>query len=470
MGGYVDSRGYLIRGGPGTGKTTVGMHFLVDGVKKGEKCLYITLGESARDLTENSEQIGLSVDGIEFLDLSPDSKFFSGSRTYDLFSAAEVERDPMTKKIVECVTSLRPRRVFLDSTSHLRYLSIDAHQFRKQLVSFIRFLLELDCIVLFTSESTTMMPDDDVMYLSDAVLSLTLEGSLRTLEICKFRGSDYRMGKHTLKLTAKGAVVFPRLVPSEHIMPFDPVHIHSGIEEIDRLLNGGLEKGTVTLFSGPAGVGKTTLALQFAKEAAKNGTKVSMLSFEESIDSIIHRAESVQIPLKEMVKSRNLNIITIEPLLYSADQISSIIREEVEVNGVQMLILDGITGYRLSVEGDIQTQLRSVVKYLTNMGVTVIAINETENITGDFRATEIGISYMADNIVFIRYLELKGELRKAIGVLKKRLGDFERNIREFAITSSGIKLGQPLTNLRGILQGVPEWKQEISSHELIGNK
>jgi circadian clock protein KaiC len=130
----------------------------------------------------------------------------------------------------------------------------------------------------------------------------------------------------------------------------------------------------------------------------------------------------------------------------------------VEEKGARIVMIDSIAGYRLSMRGeDLVTHLHALCRYLTNMGVTVLLINEVEAVTGDFRVTEMGISYLADNILFLRYLEMNGELRKAIGVLKKRLSDFEKTMRELEITQSGIRVGKPLTGMRGLLSGNLEW-------------
>ena len=466
-GGLIDQRGYLIRGGPGAGKTTLGMHFLCDGANKGENVLFITLGESSADLTSNAKSIGLDASKVNFLDLSPSSDFFAGEKSYDLFTEAEMDRDPITKKITDEVTKIKPKRIFLDSTSHLRYLSINAHQFRKQLISFIRFLLEQGSIVLYTSEGSPSMPDDDVMYLSDGVINITSTYSDRSIHVSKFRGSSFIKGEHTLRLTNKGAKIYPILIPNDHQREQEDMVASSGVEEIDSLLHGGLEVGTTTLITGPAGVGKSTLALQFAKKAAQNNKRCVLFSFEESIDSILYRSKNINVPIESMLEKGNLVIIPVEPLLYTANEISSMVRNEVEKNKAETIIIDGISGYRLSVRGDVNAHLRALFKYVTNMNASLIAINETENITGNFKATEIGISYMADNIIFLRYLEIRGELKKAIGVLKKRLGNFERFLREFAITSNGIVVGKPLTMLRGILEGVPRWSKELEDDEIL---
>ena len=142
---------------------------------------------------------------------------------------------------------------------------------------------------------------------------------------------------------------------------------------------------------------------------------------------------------------------------FTPDEFASLVRQEVEQQKARIVMIDSVSGYRLSVQGEnLVSHLHALCKYLQNMGVAVLLINEVETITGDFRVTEVGISYMADNIVFLRYMEMQGEIRKLIGVLKKRMNGFERNLREFEITRYGIKVGKPLTRLRGILRGTPE--------------
>jgi circadian clock protein KaiC len=148
----------------------------------------------------------------------------------------------------------------------------------------------------------------------------------------------------------------------------------------------------------------------------------------------------------------------VEPLRFTADEFALMVREEVERRHTTIVMIDSVSGYRLSLrDQDLVTHLHALAKYLQNMGVAVLLINEVEAITGDFRVTDVGVSYMADNIIFLRYLELRGEMSKAIGVLKKRMSDFEKTLREIRITGQGIKLGEPLTGLRGILSGAPEW-------------
>jgi circadian clock protein KaiC len=465
-GGLIAGRSYLVRGGPGSGKTTLGLHFLTAGAANGEKALFINMGESESQIRTNAAQMGFDLSNLSFLDLSPTAEFFSEIQAYDIFSPAEVEREPTTNKITAEVERLKPQRVFMDAMTHFRYLSTNTFQFRRQVHSFLRFLADQGTTVLFTSESGPQEPDDDLQFMSDGIIHLENIAGERTVNVSKFRGSDFRSGRHSLRITSNGMHIFPRLVPGTDSHKFNPEIISSGVPELDELLGGGIERGTVTIISGPTGVGKTTLGLQFMKEAAGRGERSVIYTFEEWEETLTRRAQSVNVPISSMVQRGTLSVVQIEPLHFTPDEFARMVRHDVEDLDTRIVMIDSTSGYRLSLRGeDLVSHLHSLAKYLQNMGVAVIIISEIQNITGDFQATEVGVSYMADNIVFLRYLELQGEMRRAIGVLKKRLSDFEKTMREFQITRYGIKIGRPLTQLRGILSGTPVWSDTPQDHE-----
>ena len=456
-GGYVPNRAYLVRGGPGTGKTTLGIQFLMAGATRNEPVLLITLAETVTQLQSTISGLGFDPQGITFLDLSPSSEFFAQVQTYDIFSAAEVEREPLTRQIVAQVEALKPQRIFIDSMTQFRYLATDAFQFRKQVLSFLRFLVEQGATVLFTSESSQEAPDDDLQFMSDGVFNLDFTDNERTLCVSKFRGSDFQDGGHAIRLTSTGMQLFPRLLPTNYNQQLTIEVISSGIPEIDELLHGGIERSTISIISGPSGVGKSTLGLQFMKEAAGRGERSVIYTFEERKETLLRRAKGINIAVNAMQERGTLSVVQIEPLHYTPDEFAHLVRQEVEQHQVRIVMIDSVAGYRLSVRGeDLTTHIHALCKYLQSLGVAVLLINEIETITGEFRATEIGMSYLADTIIFLRYLELKGELRRAIGVLKKRLTDFEKTLREFEISRYGIKVGAPLTQLRGVLSGIPE--------------
>ena len=461
-GGLIPRRAYLVRGGPGTGKTTLGLHFLAAGLALGESALLITLESNESQLRADAAAQGLDLDGIAVLDLSPSREFFSEGQSYDIFTPAEVERDPTTQRIVSTIQERKPVRVFVDAITTLRYLAPDALQFRKQALSFLRFLVEHGATVLMSSEPTANVPDDDLRFMSDGILELGVSqdhGTLRrTLSVAKLRGSGFSGGRHSLRLTERGMEIYPRLVPESYQRDFTAEAISSGVPALDQMLLGGIERGTISIFTGPSGVGKTTLGMQFMKEASTRGERSVVYAFEEQAETLLHRCDGVGIPVRAMLAEGTLSVVPVEPLRFSPGEFATMVRREVEERGAKIVMIDGIAGYRLTLAGDdLVGHLHALGRYLKNMGATVILINEVERITGDFQATESGLSYLCDNLVFLRYLEMNGELRKAIGVLKKRVGDFEKTVRELEITSEGVKVGAPLTGLRGVLNGMPEW-------------
>ncbi|MEO1006069.1 MAG: ATPase domain-containing protein [Cyanobacteria bacterium J06638_38] len=459
LGGLIANQAYLIKGQPGSGKTTLGLHFLDAGILQDEKSLLITFSESEAKLRRNAKLIGLKTAQIKILDLSPTADYFTEEQNYDIFTPSEVEKAPITQKILDTIDTLKPQRIFLDAITQFRFLASDTFEFRKQVQSFLRYVVDREITLLFTSEGSDRNPDDDLQFMSDGVIELHTTVDKRCIQVNKFRGSGFVKGHHDLQLSDGGMQVFPLLVPISHQREFKPEAISAGIPEIDELLHGGIERGTTTIISGPSGVGKSTLGMQFMKEAAGRGERSVIYAFEEGTETLLTRCEGINIPAHVMIERGTLSVVSIEPLTYTPNQFVNVVRQEVEQNNARIVMIDSTSGYKLSMQGeDLVRQLHSLCQYLKNMGVTVILVNETHSIAGgEFNITEVGISYLADNLIFLRYLELDGQLRKAIGVLKKRVSDYERALREFAITRYGIKVGEPLTKLRGILSGAPEW-------------
>jgi circadian clock protein KaiC len=241
------------------------------------------------------------------------------------------------------------------------------------------------------------------------------------------------------------------------------VAVPSGVTELDELLHGGVDRGTVTIVSGPTGVGKTTTGTQFMKTAAERGERSVIYSFEESRETLIHRSEALGMPVESMLQRGTLDIEEYGTRDRSVDEFTSQLRRDVEEHDTRIVMIDGVDGFRHGLAGDdrdVRQELHDVGRYLKNVGVTTVLVNEVGSITGEFRATEEALSYIADNILVMRYIEVRGELRKAVGVLKKRTGDFERTLRELELTADGIVVGDPLTGLRGILTGTPDWTDE----------
>ncbi|SIR82379.1 circadian clock protein KaiC [Haladaptatus litoreus] len=465
--GLIPGRSYLVRGDPGTGKTILGMNYLTTGVEAGETVLFVNLEESEEDIRDNASTLDIDLSDVHFLDLSPDSDVFVDEQSYDIFSPSEVEQEPLTTAITERVESIEPDRVFIDPLTKLRHLTSDTYQFRKQVIAFMRYLKEQGATILLTSESTPDSPDHDLQYMTDGTIQLERPEMGRVISVPKFRGSSIREGKHSMRIEQGGLAVYPELATNGHDREYVAEPIPSGVTEIDNLLHGGIERGTVTVLSGPTGVGKTTAGTQFMKEAASRGERSVIYMFEESTQTFMRRNEAIDIPVEEMMQQGTLKVEEVEPLDHSAMEFAREVRREVEENDTDIVMIDGLQGYKLSVSSEsdemLVRKLHTLSRYLKDMGVSVILVDEIQSVTGEFQATEAGISYLADSIVFLRHLEISGEMRKAIGVLKKRTSDFERTLREFRITDHGLEVGEPLTGLRGVLSGAPEWTEVEST-------
>jgi len=456
-GGLLAGRTTLVRGGPGVGKTALGLHFLVEGTKHGEPVAFISHGTTVEMAAADAGSLGLDASGVEFLDFTPGPDFFAESQAYDLFPAAEVEGDSFASAIIERFEQLGPTRVFLDALTLVRHLSADVVDFRRYSQAFLSFLTSTGATVMFASGSSDRGTDEDLQFMADAVINLDYSPTLgRTVTISKLRGSGFRLGAHSAKIDENGLHVFPRLLPERFgRAPVDRM-LPSGIGELDAMLNGGIECGAVTLMTGPTGVGKTTMGTQFIKEAARRGERSVIYTFEETTGVLQQRSEGIGMPIGEMLEDGMLSIVEIEPLHYTPDQFALVVREEVEERGAQVVMIDSSSGYGVSMQGEqLVPHLHALCKYLKNMGVTVVLVFEVAEITGEFRATDADLSYIADNILFLRYVEIDGELRRVVGVLKKRTSDFEKKLRELSITAEGLVVGEPLAGFRGILSGLP---------------
>ncbi|GGL54526.1 ATPase domain-containing protein [Halocalculus aciditolerans] len=457
-GGLVPGRRYLLEGGPGTGKTVFGLKFLAAGVERGETALCVNFEESPDAIRANAAEIGLDLDGVDFLDLSPSPEEARNEEPYTVFAADEVEGPSITDRILDAVDDLEPDRIVIDPVTQLELLSPDEYQFRKQIRSLATYLESKGATVVFTSQ-----PDDTggqtLQYVTDGTILLERDRDVRYVRVPKFRGSGVLTGDHVFRITDDGLKVAPELMPEAYGQSFVAEPISSGIPEMDELLHGGLERGTTSVLSGPTGVGKTTTGTQFMKEAAGRGERSVVYLFEENEATFMERSEAVNIPVKEMRERGTLSVEVMEPLETTPQEFCEEVRREVEEEDARIVMIDGIKGYSVSARDGEESHMRrlhALCRYLKNMGVTVVLVDETASVTGEFRATDSSLSYIADNIIFLRHVELQGELRKVIGVLKKRTSGYERLLRELEITANGIKVGEPLTNLRGILTGTPE--------------
>lgn len=454
-GGFIPGTTTIVTGGPGSGKTILALQFLAGG----DDGLYIGFEEREADIRRNAEALGIDLSSVEILDLSPSGDRFFGDESYSVFPSEQVEGEELLERITEALDDSDVDRLAIDPLSELRALLPDDFQFRRNISSLFNELSERSVTTLCTAQPVAEPGDSDLQFLGNTSIVLRRETDRRTLEVTKYRGSEFATGLHTFRiLPGTGGQVYAKLSPGDHYRERERSQLSSGVENLDSLLGGGLERGSVTVLSGPSGVGKTTTASVFLEAAAAAGDRGAIYLFEELRSDFLYRSSALGLDLDGLAADGRIEVTEVESLTRSPDEFAHDVREAVEERDVEFVILDGVAGYRLGLRGDdseaeLTRELHALSRYLKRMGVTVVLIEEVGTVTGDFAATTNEISYLADNLVFLRYLEMDGELQKAIGVLKKRYSDFESALRRLTIDGDGVQVGDRLVGYRGVLTG-----------------
>ncbi|HET7779189.1 MAG TPA: ATPase domain-containing protein [Rudaea sp.] len=461
-GGLTTGRLYLIEGTPGSGKTTIALQFLIEGAARGESVLYVTLSETEAELQGVAASHGWSLDGIHMREMLPTQESLQPDEQYTMFHPSEVELSETTHKILLDVEKLKPTRVVFDSLSELRLLAGNSLRYRRQILALKQFFAGRDCTVLLLDDMTSMQHDLQVQSIAHAVLRLEQLNSdygaaRRRLVVVKYRGQDFRGGFHDYKIVRGGLAVFPRLVAAEHPTEDSREKLPSGIAALDELLGGGLEQGTSTLFVGAPGTGKSSVAVQFALAAARRGECAALFIFDESIKTLLTRCAGMGMDLKPYIDSGRITVRQVDPAELSPGELVHDIRTAVTENKAKVVIIDSLNGYLNAMPNEqfLIIQLHELLTFLGHAGVATLLIGAQHGLIGMQMQTPVDASYLADAVVILRYFEADGMVRQAISVLKKRGGEHERSIRDFSLGNTGVNVGQPLRQFRGILTGVP---------------
>ncbi|HKY06210.1 MAG TPA: ATPase domain-containing protein, partial [Blastocatellia bacterium] len=349
-GGLPRDRIYLLEGNPGTGKTTLALQFLLEGARRGEKGLYVTLSETKTELSAVARSHGWSLDGITVYDLALPEETSLDEAQYTLYHPSEVELGETTKAVFAVVERVKPQRVVFDSLSEMRLLARDPLRYRRQILSLKQFFIGRQSTVLLLDDHTSQESDRQLESLAHGVLTLDHKapgygGPRRSLSVLKLRGVPYIGGNHDLNIETGGVVIFPRLVAADHLTTFSRETLSSGVENLDRLCGGGLDTGTATLILGPAGTGKSSIAAQFVTAAAERGQKAAFFAFDEGVATLLDRAAGTGIGLIKHVKSGRVSIRQIDPAELSPGQFSDLICKAVEDNGAKVVVIDSLNGY-----------------------------------------------------------------------------------------------------------------------------
>ena len=467
-GGLPRNHLYLIDGSPGTGKTTLALQFLMEGVQNGEPGLYVTLSESREELLGVASSHGWSLDGIEIFELAT-AKAHETEESYTLFHPAEVELQQTIDAVLKRVQELNPIRVAFDSLSEMRLLAREPLRFRRQILAMKQFFIGRESTVLLLDDKTSPEGDLQLHSLAHGVIilehvALEYGSERRRLQVTKIRGARFRGGYHDFRITRGGLKVYPRILHDTPRSDFSGQILSSGSKRLDALVGGGITCGTSLLITGAAGTGKSVLCTQFANASVQRGERVLFYLFDERLSTFKLRSRALGIDLDEALDKGQLRIQQVEPTDLSPGEFASQVVSAVEKDRISLVVIDSINGYMQSMPEErlLPIQVHELLSFLSNNGVTCIMTLVQHGIFGNPVDEAAEVSYLADTVMLMRYFEVNGSVRQAISVVKKRSGNHERTIRECKVGPGGLSVGDPLRDFQGVLTGVPSYVGNVS--------
>ncbi len=463
-GGFPPHRLYLIEGEPGTGKTTLALQYLMEGVRLGETGLYITLSETREELKAVARSHGWLLEGFDIFEAVAPINSLKPDAQYTIFHPAEIELGETMNAILKEFERVQPARVVIDSLSEMRLLAGEPLRFRRQVLALKQYLAGQKGTVLLLDDKASGH-DLQIHSIVHGVVSLEhlaveYGAERRRARVTKLRASKFRGGYHDFTILTGGLKMFPRLIAAEHHSGFDGGSASSNIPALDRLLGGGLDRGTSTLMLGPAGSGKSTLATQFAAAAAARGERTAAFIFDELRETFMGRAAGVGIEMTKFVKKNLITIQQVDPAELSPGEFAAAVRRAVDVDGARVIIIDSLNGYlnAMPEERFLSVQMHELLTYLNQQGVVTMLVMAQHGFLGSNMVTPVDVSYLADTVLVLRYFESQGAIHRALSVVKKRTGRHEASIRELEIRADGLRVGEPLSQFRGILTGVPVYE------------
>jgi circadian clock protein KaiC len=463
-GGLSRGRVFLVEGEPGTGKTTIALQFLMEGAKKGERSLYITLSETDEELREGAASHGWTLDPlIEVFELVPPESLLDAEQQQSLLYSSDLELGETTRRIFSVVERVTPSRVVLDSLSEIRLLAQSSLRYRRQILAIKHFFAKHGATVLLLDDLTADATDKTVHSVAHGVIRLeelapSYGAERRRIRVIKYRGQKYRGGNHDFTITTGGVNVFPRLVADEHRTTFERTQLSTSNKEFDALLGGGIEIGSSTLVLGPAGTGKSFIVISFIMAAIARGEKAALFAFDEELGLLIDRMKGLGFDLEAARKSGALTLDQIDAAELSPGEFAHRVRSAVEKKGIKTVVIDSLNGYRAAMpeENSLILHVHELLQFLNRQGTSTFLTVAQHGLVGDMQAP-VDVTYLADTVLLLRYFEAMGHVRRAVSVIKKRTGYHETTIREFHLDKNGLTLGEPLDKFQGILSGVPSF-------------
>jgi circadian clock protein KaiC len=465
-GGLPPNRLYLVEGSPGSGKTTLALQFLLEGVRRGEPVLYITLSESAEELDVVARSHGWDLSGIALFELASAEEVLGAGRDQSILHSWEMELGGTIQLIRDEVERVKPMRVVFDSLSEMRLLAQDPLRYRRHLLLLKQFFTGLNTTVLLIDDLTGTRAERDAHLHSLCHGVITLErltldfgAARRRLQVQKLRGVDFTAGFHDLVIRRGGLDIFPRLIAADHHTPFVGEPVGSEVPELDAMLSGGPARGTSTLITGPSGSGKTSLALQYVAAACRRGERCVIYQFDERVGTLIARAKAFGIDLQTYIDEGCLVLRQLDAAEVAPGQFAAMVRAQVRQDDARLVLIDSLNGYVAAMpqEQQLILQLHELLSYLNQAGAVTLLVNPQQGFFGSMQTHGLDVSYIADVVILLRFFEAEGRIRKAISIVKNRSGAHEDTIREYRIDKEGVRVGGPLSDFKGILTGTPEY-------------
>ena len=469
-GGLPAGELYVVNGSPGSGKTTLALHFLQAGVEAGEKVLCLALSQRVDSLKQTARSVGIDVSRMSLQDSSTIQALQSITIRQTVFDTSEFELSQTMQALTEIIETEQPQRVVFDGISYLRMLSNDPLTYRYQLFTLRDYMAKRSITVLLTDTEELAPRDHELISMAHGVISLSTETTKqgsdhRYLHISKIRGSDYESGKHDMEISDWGIQVYRShraipILPRAHPKKLDTVY--SGLPALDELVGGGLLAGTTCLLIGPSGTGKTSLTTAFVHNFAQHDGKASVYLFDELADTFIQRSAGLGMDVKQFIEQDRIRLHELSFGTITSGKFARIIEQDLESWGTGMIVIDTLTGYLNSMPSEMRliAQMHELMMRLNRRGVLTFLVVAQQGVVVPTLEVPVDISYLADTVLLLRHFEVEGMLRQAVSVYKKRYGTHEKRIRELKLRPGSIQIGDPLSQFAGILSGLPRYLGE----------
>ena len=464
-GGLPVHRLYVIEGDPGSGKTTLALQFLREGVRLGQRVLYVTLSETTEELHDVAASHNWTLDGVDLLELNSLSEKLEADANYTVYHPSDVELGDTVQRIRAEVERLNPERVALDSVSELKILSQTSVRYRREILGLKQFFAGRQCTVLVLDDLTTREGEQQLQSIAHGVLRMERDAreygtTRRQLHVVKMRGVRFQDGRHDFVIHTGGLELFPRLSAPETAVLRKEGAAASGSTALDALLGGGLDRGASTLLVGPAGSGKTTLCSHFLLAALQRGETVACYQFEESKETFLRRSSGFGMDFAPYLTAGTFTLIQVDIAELSPGEFAAQVQRAVEQQQASFIVIDSLNGYLNGMPSEryLLIHLHELLYYLGQQGVVTLMTMAQHGMMGPGMNAPVDVSFLADTVILLRFFEAAGRVRQAVSVVKKRHGFHERTLRELRVGSHGMEIGDVLEEFQGVLTGVPRYR------------